>query len=82
MGKKEKLLARLRARPKDFSWSELQSLMKHLGYTELTGRGSRRKFIHTETKRIVSLHKRHPDDTLLDYQVKDVLDFLEQQGEI
>ena len=82
MGRKDKLLARLQGRPKDFSWSELQALMKHLGYAELTGRGSRRKFIHTETQRIVSLHKRHPDDTLLDYQVKYVLEFLEQQGEI
>ncbi len=82
MGKKEKLLARLQARPKDFSWSELQNLMRQLGYMEIEGRGSRRKFMNTETKRIVSLHKRHPDDTLLDYQVRDVLNFIEEQGDI
>jgi hypothetical protein len=80
MGRKEKLLARLLSRPKDFSWSELQTLMRQLGYEEITGRGSRRKFINTQTKRIVSLHKRHPDDTLLEYQVRDVLDFFEQEG--
>lgn len=80
MGRKEKLLARLHSRPKDFSWSELKTLMRQLGYEEITGSGSRRKFINTQTRRIVSLHKRHPDDTLLDYQVKEVLDFLDQEG--
>ena len=80
MGRKEKLLGRLISKPRDFSWHELQSLMRHLGYTELAGHGSRRKFINAKTRRIVSLHKRHPDDTLLEYQVKDILVFLEQEG--
>jgi hypothetical protein len=82
MSSKEKLLDRLLSRRKDFSWSDLQTLMRHLGYEEKTGSGSRRKFIHTETKRIVSLHKRHPDNTLLDYQIKEVLNFLKQEGNI
>jgi hypothetical protein len=80
MSSKEKLLARLCSRPKDFSWSDLKTLMRHLGYEEITGSGSRRKFIHAKTKRIVSLHRRHPDNTLLDYQVKEILSFLKQEG--
>jgi hypothetical protein len=32
MGQKEKLLARLQQRPKDFTWDELTSLLKTLGY--------------------------------------------------
>jgi len=82
MSKKRKLLTRLQSRPRDFSWAELQVLMRHLGYMELSGSGSRRKFINITTKRIISLHKRHPDDTLLDYQVKDILGFLQQEGEL
>jgi len=80
MDRKDKLLSRLLSRPKDFSWSELKTLMGRCGYEEIAGRGSRRKFIHTQTKRMVNLHKRHPDDTLLDYQVKDVITFLKQEG--
>ncbi len=34
MGKKEKLLARLQQRPKDFTWDELTSLLKSLGYVQ------------------------------------------------
>jgi len=82
MSRKEKLLVRLKSRPKDFSWLELQTLMKHLGYAEIRGSGSRRKYIHMATKRIVSLHKRHPDATLLDYQVRDVVTFLQQEDDL
>ncbi|MFA5043491.1 MAG: type II toxin-antitoxin system HicA family toxin [Kiritimatiellia bacterium] len=82
MSKKEKLLIRFLAKPcpKDFSWAELEILMRHFNYNELSGSGSRRKFIHPGTKHIISLHKRHPDDTLLEYQIKGVKESLEQQG--
>ena len=34
MSRKNKLIARLLSRPKDFSWSELAALLKQLGYRE------------------------------------------------
>ncbi|MFH0909074.1 MAG: type II toxin-antitoxin system HicA family toxin [bacterium] len=84
MGKHEKLLARLQGKPcaRDFSWSDLATLLSHFGYAEQTGSGSRRKFIRAATKHVISLHKRHPDDTLLQYQIKDVLNSLKEEGVI
>ena len=80
MSKKEKLVARLRSKPSDFSWRELQTLMNHLGFEEVKGSGSRRRFVSRTTRRMANLHKRHPDGTLLAYQIRDVLAFLEQEG--
>ena len=56
--------------------------MSHAGFQELHGDGSRRKFYNPTTRHLTSFHKRHPDDTLLAYQVKYALDFLKQEGVI
>ena len=46
MSKRQKLVERLKQRPKDFTWDELSTVLKQLGYQETkagkTG-GSRRK---------------------------------------
>jgi hypothetical protein len=84
MSKKEKLLARLRQRPKDFTWDELASLLKKLGYEPgkkgKTG-GSRRRFIHP-TAPPISLHKPHPQNILKRYAIDDILEKLESEGMI
>lgn len=78
MTRKEKLEQRLYSKPKDFEWSELKTLLESKGYTEHPGSGSRVKFYHENCRRaLISLHKRHPDSTLLEYQIKDVIKALE-----
>jgi hypothetical protein len=51
MSKVEKLIERLKARPKDFTWDEAVKVLKHFGYEQLaqgkTG-GSRRKFVNSD----------------------------------
>ena len=51
MTKKEKLIQRLKSKPKDFSWNETASLLTGLGFTEVkkgkTG-GSRRRFVSSK----------------------------------
>ena len=43
MSRKEKLLERLKQRPKDFTWDELTTLLRQLGYRQVhTGKLSRR----------------------------------------
>jgi len=59
MSRKEKLLAKLQQRPKDFTWDELASLLKTLGYVQRkTGKTgvSRRRFVHP-TAPTITLHK-------------------------
>lgn len=86
MGKHEKLLRRLEAKPKDFTWDELTTL-RGLGYTEATGGktgGSRRRFLHDRAPDIF-LHKPHPGsvlnaDVLKAYVVRLVLETLREGG--
>lgn len=80
MSKFEKALARLRSRPKDFTWRELQAVMNHFGYEELKGGGSRRKFINYENKVSVSLHEPHPSPHMKLYAVAIIIDHLTEEG--
>ena len=82
MSRKDKLLARLQKRPKDFTWDELTALLNSLGYKKLkpgkTG-GSRRRFVHP-TSPTISLHKPHPKNILKMYIIDDILEILKQEG--
>ena len=84
MGRNEKLLARLKQRPKDFTWGELASLLKSLGYVQRkTGKtgGSRRRFVHA-TAPTITLHKPHPGRIVKRYVINDILDLLRREGMI
>jgi hypothetical protein len=80
MGRHEKLLERLRRRPKDFRWEELKTLLSGFGYEEERARGSRRTFSNSNTGVSISLHQPHPRNELNSYQVRDVLEHLKQEG--
>jgi hypothetical protein len=78
MGKKEKLISRFKSKPKDFTWSELRTLLLSLGYSEFNAgstSGSRVKFIRENADSIM-LHKPHPTPILKPYQVKQILEQL------
>jgi hypothetical protein len=56
MGRRDKLITRLKSRPRDFMWEELVRLLEGLGYAEAkTGKtgGSRRRFAHPAAPTIV-----------------------------
>ncbi|HEX7359477.1 MAG TPA: type II toxin-antitoxin system HicA family toxin [Bryobacteraceae bacterium] len=82
MSQREKLLDRLKSKPKNFTWSELENLLEGLGYTQERGAGSRRKFIHRKTGTMISLHEPHPRKELKAYQIKAVLEHLNQEHQI
>lgn len=73
MSKKEKLIARLKNKPKDFTWGETITLMKYFGFVALNNNGSRRKFYNENTKQMFSLHKPHPQNVLKPYLVEMIL---------
>lgn len=79
MGRKEKLIERLKSNPKDFTFDELQTVLESLGF-EMTHRGktggSRVKFMKGNIA--ISLHKPHPRKELLAYQVNQILEILEK----
>ena len=80
MRKFEKALARLKSRPKDFTWSEFEAIMCHFGYQEIKGGGSRRKFVNTTTKVSISLHEPHPKPVMKRYAIEIVIDHLNEEG--
>ena len=82
MGQKEKLIQKLKARPKDFTFDEAETLLKFFSYNRSNkGRtsGSRVMFVSDDHAPIL-LHKPHPRKELLDYQVKQLIEVLEQEG--
>ncbi len=80
MSKLDKALARLSSRPSDYHWSELVALLTALGYHLEQGNGSRRNFIRTKGKLPLSLHEPHPNGILKAYAVKQVMEYLKQEG--
>ncbi|MGK2905805.1 MAG: type II toxin-antitoxin system HicA family toxin [Desulfuromonadales bacterium] len=82
MSKQEKLLQRFKAKPVDFRWSDLQSLLAGFGYEMAAGGktgGSRVRFLHPERPPII-MHKPHPTPVLKRYQVEQILEFLKKEG--
>ena len=56
--------------------------MRQCGFTELKGKGSRRKFVHEATGKKAFIHEPHPQNTLLHYSIKELLGALKDVGEI
>ena len=82
MGQKEKLIQRLKSRPKDFTFEEAESLLRYFSYERSDkGRtsGARVMFVSAEHPPIL-MHKPHPRKELLSYQVKQLLELLSQEG--
>ena len=82
MGQKEKLILRLKGVPKDFTFDEAVRLLGYFGYSlHHKGKtsGSRVAFVKDGAAPII-LHKPHPQNELPEYQVKQLLQVLEQEG--
>ncbi len=82
MGQKEKLIKRLKSKPKDFTFEEAETLLNYFDYVRSDkGKtsGSRVMFTNKNMASIL-LHKPHPRKELLAYQVKQLLEILTQEG--
>ena len=82
MGQKEKLIERLKSKPKDFTFDEMETLLRFLSYQRAKkGRtsGSRVMFVKDGHPPIL-IHKPHPRKELMMYQVKQLIEMLEQEG--
>lgn len=82
MGQKEKLIRRLKSKPKDFTFDDAETLLNYLSYSRSNkGKtsGSRIIFI-SENHGAILLHKPHPRKELKAYQIKQLIEILEQEG--
>lgn len=64
--------------PKDYTYTEAKALLVQMGFVEYNkGRisGSRVKFYRAGDKKIILLHKPHPEDTMKPGAIKDLVKF-------
>ena len=83
MGKKEKLIAKLKSNPKDFTFDDAETLLGFFNYVRNNkGKtsGSRVIFVSENHASKIMLHKPHPRKELLAYQIKLLIEVLEQEG--
>ena len=82
MSQKEKLIKKLKSLPADFTFEEAETLLKYpefLRSNKGKTSGSRVIFIR-EGYAPILLHRPHPQNELKKYQVKQLVDVLEQEG--
>ena len=80
MSKKDKLISRLKSKPKGFTFEEAKVLLEMFGYTlSNAGKTSGSRVCFIKGKKIFRMHKPHPRKELLEYQVKELTEELKQE---
>lgn len=83
MSKEEKLKQRLLRLPKDFTFDELSTLLRRLGF-EISNKGatsgSRVAFINKKTKDVIRIHRPHPQNEVNISALKEVRDILKEKN--
>ena len=80
MSKKQKLINRLKSKPKNFTFDEARSLLKLLGFKlSNKGKASGSRVEFNKDNISIYFHKPHPHKELLDFQVKNIVDILEKE---
>lgn len=82
MGQKEKLIRKLKSVPRDMTFDEAETLLRYLTYLRSNkGKTSGFRVMFTsDSHPPILLHKPHPRKELLEYQVKQLIEILEQEG--
>lgn len=75
LSKQEKLLARFKSKPRDFTWEELVKVFKYYGFEVSTNSGSSRKFRNANNV-VFMMHEPHPKNIIKNYALKNAIDFL------
>lgn len=85
MSQKDDLISRLKTKPKDFTISELDSIMSKC-HCQKNNRGrtsgSGISYVHETSGKILKIHSPHPQKELKRYMIEMVIDFLEEISEI
>lgn len=76
----ERLIAKLADENRIFTWHELVSLMRMLGYRQEEGSGSRVKFDNGNREALINLHRPHPGNEIKRYARRQILEKLKTGG--
>ncbi|MDR1558617.1 MAG: type II toxin-antitoxin system HicA family toxin [Clostridiales bacterium] len=81
MSQIDKLIARLKSKPKDFTFDEAKALLESFGYVmSVSGKTSGSRVCLVRNKKVFRMHKPHPRKELLAYQIRELIDELKQEG--
>ena len=81
MGTKDKLIQRFKRQPRDFTWQELVRLFALLGFeVSNKGRTSGSRVIFENGDMAYMAHNPHPERFIKAYVMKQVMDFLQNNG--
>ncbi|MCD8134492.1 MAG: type II toxin-antitoxin system HicA family toxin [Parabacteroides gordonii] len=82
MGTKDKLIDRFTSQPSDFTFDELEKLLKYFGYEKSNkGKTSGSRVVYKNAdKRPIMIHKPHPGNIIKLYAMKQVLNDLVEAG--
>ena len=81
MSRKQKLIDKLKSKPKDMTFDEGESLLIYLGFTKSNkGRTSGSKIMFYKGNMKILLHKPHPQKELKPYQINELLSELEREN--
>ena len=81
MSIKQKLIERLKAKPSDFTFDELESLLLSLNFTQFNkGKTSGSRVLFQLGDLSIDLHKPHKYKELPKYQISRILKVLQEEG--
>lgn len=83
MGKFDKFLKKFLDGKSVITFQELEYLLGNLGYVEKkTGKtsGSRKAYVHDQTKHIIRIHKPHPSNEIKNYAKKQLIEELRKKN--
>ena len=81
MSQKEKLVARLLKKPKDFTYDEMVALLSYFGFDlKQGGAGSGVRFIKEGSNEVINFHRPHPAGILKRYVLDQVIEKLRKDG--
>ena len=77
MSKKEKLIERIQGLPKDFTFSELETLLIYFGFEKSNKGKTSGSRVKLKEKQYLA-HKPHPTSIIKEKALKDIVDFLKE----
>jgi len=80
MSKKEKMIARLKSKPKNYTYNEAKTLMGLCGYSiSNAGKTSGSQVYFARENKVFYMHKPHPQKELHAYQINSIIAELEKE---
>ena len=81
MSKLQKMIDRIKRQPRDYTFDEVCTLLKTLGFViDNKGKSSGSRIMLVKEGMCIYIHRPHPQKELKRYQIKQILEVLDREG--